>query len=141
MSIKERIFHSILFEIIALTLLIGASQIFSDESPAVVGGLALSLSLIAMVWNYIFNLGFDKAFGTNRISRGMLKRIGHGVGFEVGLLIVTIPWLMWALNLDFLTVFILDLGLAAFFLVYSIVFNWSYDNIREKFKYLQSAIV
>lgn len=140
MSTKERIFHTILFEIIALSIIIGASQLpigdapFLQENPAVIGGLALSLSLIAMVWNYVYNLGFDKFFGANRISRSVLKRIGHGFGFEVGLLTVTLPWLMWALRLDFWTVLILDLGLAAFFLVYSIVYNWSYDNVREKFK-------
>ncbi|MGF1759817.1 PACE efflux transporter [Photobacterium sagamiensis] len=134
MSTKERLLHSLLFEIIALTLLVGISQLFTEHNPATVSGLAITLSLIAMAWNYFYNLAFDKVFSANRLSRGLLMRIGHGIGFEIGLLIVTIPLLMWVLKLDFWTVLILDLGLAAFFLIYAITFNWSYDNVREKFK-------
>ncbi|MEH6454426.1 MAG: PACE efflux transporter [Psychromonas sp.] len=134
MSTKERVFHSLIFEMVALLILVVASQLFTEHNPLEIGLLALTLSLIAMVWNYIYNLGFDKFFGENRISRGLLIRIGHGAGFELGLLIATIPLLMWVLKLDFWTVLILDLGLASFFLIYSIVFNWCYDNIRERFK-------
>lgn len=140
MSTKERIIHSLLFEIIALTLLIGASQLFTDRNATAIGGLAITLSLIAMAWNYIYNLGFDKLFGANRISRGLLMRIGHGTFFEIGLLIATIPLLMWVLKLDFMTVLILDLGLATFFLIYAIIYNWCYDNIREKFKSSHTAM-
>lgn len=134
MSTKERILHSLLFEIIALAILLIASKIFTQQDTTTVGGVAITLSLIAMVWNYIYNLGFDNLFGADRLSRKLMMRIGHGVGFEAGLIFATVPVLMWILQLDFMTVLILDLGLVMFFLIYSIIFNWCYDNSREKFK-------
>ncbi|WP_017220866.1 PACE efflux transporter [Moritella dasanensis] len=134
MSTKERIFHSLLFEIIALAILLIASKIFTQQDTTTVGGVAITLSLIAMAWNYVYNLGFDNLFGADRLSRKLMMRIGHGLGFEAGLIFATIPVLMWILQLDFMTVLILDLGLVMFFLIYSIIFNWCYDNTREKLK-------
>jgi uncharacterized membrane protein len=134
MSVKERIFHCLLFEIIALTILVSFSQAFSSHNPASVGGLAIGLSLSALSWNFIYNLGFDKVFGANRLSRRLLMRLGHGTGFEIGLLIVTTPLIMWVLELGFFSVIILNLGLSLFFFIYAIVFNWTYDNLRENFK-------
>ncbi|WP_028865457.1 PACE efflux transporter [Psychromonas aquimarina] len=135
MSIKERIIHSILFELIALIILISFSKAFTEHNPATVSGLAVSLSLTAMVWNYLYNLGFDKIFGAQRLSRGVLKRLAHGVGFEIGLLTVSMPMIMWALDRDFISVFIINIGLSLFFVAYAVIYNWSYDNIRRNLKF------
>ncbi|MGF1733278.1 PACE efflux transporter [Photobacterium kasasachensis] len=132
MSVKERILHSLLFEAIALFILMVAATLFTSHNPGVVGGIAIVLSLLAMAWNYVYNLGFDHIFGHDRLSRKLGMRIAHGFGFEVGLLIVTIPLLMWVLQMDFWTVFVLDLGIVIFFLVYSIIYNWAYDQVRSK---------
>ncbi|MDK9759297.1 hypothetical protein KIV40_29165, partial [Vibrio sp. D173a] len=51
-------------------------------------------------------------------------------GFELGLMTVTLPVLMWVLKLDFLTVLIMDIGLVIFFVLYAIGFNWAYDSVR-----------
>lgn len=133
MTIKERILHSVLFEIFALTIMMIGASLFTNHNPAAIGGIGLALSLIAMGWNYVYNLGFDKVFGADRLSRKFGTRIAHGIGFEAGLLVVTIPVLMWALQLDFWTVLILDLGIVIFFLVYSIIYNWVYDQVRAKY--------
>lgn len=134
MSIKERILHSLLFEIIALIILVGFSQAFTDHNPASISGLAITLSLCAMGWNYVYNLGFDKVFGENRLSRGLLMRLGHGLGFEIGLLSVTTPLIMWVLERGFLAVVMINIGLTLFFLIYAIVFNWVYDHVRNNLK-------
>ncbi|PKG56990.1 hypothetical protein CXF83_18935 [Shewanella sp. Choline-02u-19] len=133
MNTKERIFHSILFEAIALVFVITAASIFTDAGVTSVTGLAIGLSLIAMCWNYVYNLGFDRIFGNNRIERTFKMRIGHGLGFELGMIVVTLPLMMWVLQLDFWTVFIMDIGVVIFFLVYAIVYNWCYDLLRERF--------
>jgi uncharacterized membrane protein len=133
MNTKERIFHSILFEAIALVFVITAARIFTDAGVTSVTGLAIGLSLIAMCWNYVYNLGFDRIFGNNRIERTFKMRIGHGLGFELGMIVVTLPLMMWVLQLDFWTVFIMDIGVVIFFLVYAIVYNWCYDLLHERF--------
>lgn len=134
MSVKERILHSILFECFALLIMMLGASLFTRHDPAMVGGVGFVLSLIAMVWNYLYNLLFDQLFGHDRIARPLKMRAGHALGFELGLLVVTIPLLMWVLQLDFWTVLILDLGVVAFFLVYAMLFNWAYDHIRAKWQ-------
>ena len=133
MNVKERILHSVLFEAIALIFVITAAIVFTDTEAKSATGLAVGLSLIAMVWNYIYNLGFDRIFGQNRIQRSIKMRLGHGLGFELGMVVATLPLMVWVLQLDFWTVFIMDLGVVIFFLVYAIIYNWAYDVIRERF--------
>lgn len=132
MSTQERIFHSILFEVIALSLLIPLGSFFSGFDMGSVTGLAVVLSLTAMCWNYVYNIIFDKYFDTNRIERSFPMRMGHATVFELGLLIVTLPIIMWMLDLDFITALILDIGMIIFFIIYAIVYNWCYDITKHK---------
>ena len=132
MSTKERIFHSLFFEIIALSLLIPLGSLFSDVDMGNMTGLAIGLSLTAMCWNYVYNLMFDKKFGTNRIERSVALRIGHGFVFELGLLFTTLPAIMWILNMDLITALILDMGMIIFFMVFAIIYNWCYDLIKHR---------
>ena len=130
MTVKERILHSVLFEIIALILMVGLASLVTDKNITHLGGLALVLSLIAMVWNYVFNLLFDRVFGNRRIDRGLKLRIVHSLAFELGLIAFTLPLIMWALELDLLTVLLMDIGAMLFFLLYALAFNWLYDWAR-----------
>lgn len=132
MKTKERIFHSVLFEAIALMFVITAATVFADADVKSATGLAIGLSLIAMSWNFIYNIGFDRIFGYNRIERTLKMRIGHGFGFELGMIFTSFPLMMWVLQLDFLTVFFMDISVVTFFLVYAIFYNWAYDLIRER---------
>ena len=89
--------------------------------------------LQAMAWNYVYNYGYDKIFGADKTKRTKKTRVLHGLGFELGLMTVTLPVLMWVLKLDFLTVLIMDIGLVIFFVLYAIGFNWAYDSVRDYF--------
>ncbi|WP_144210685.1 PACE efflux transporter [Shewanella donghaensis] len=139
MNTKERIFHSVLFEAIALIFVISAALVFTDAGAKSATALGLGLSLIAMFWNYAYNLGFDHIFGHNRIERTLKMRLGHGLGFELGMLAVTLPFMMWVLQLDFGTVFMMNIGVVIFFLIYAIAFNWFYDLVRARIVSRQST--
>lgn len=132
MTVKERIFHSILFELLALTIIVFAVSQTSSQDTMTMTGLAASLSVIAMSWNYLYNLGFDRLFGADRLSRGLWQRIGHSIGFEGGLTLVSLPLIMWVLKLGVWQALLADIGLTVFFLIYALLFNWSYDIIRAK---------
>ena len=132
MSTNERIFHSLLFEVIALILLIPLGSLLSDIDMKSMTGLAIALSLMAMCWNYVYNVFFDKYFGTNRIGRSVVMRIGHAIVFEIGLLVVTLPAIMWMLNIDFIRALMLDMGMLVFFIVYAMMFNWCYDLTKNQ---------
>lgn len=131
MTKKERIIHSILFEVVALIILVALATLATDEAPLTMTGLTAALSTIAMVWNYLYNIGFDKMFGPNRLSRGLWMRIGHSIGFEVGITLASFPMIMWVLELGVWQALMADLGLTVFYLIYAIIFNWSYDIIRD----------
>lgn len=132
MSHKERMLHMVLFELVALVLMAGLATYITGHGAGEMAGLALAISLIAMAWNYVYNYGYDKIYGTDRSKRTMKTRVLHGLGFELGLMTVTLPVLMWVLQLDFLTVLIMDIGLVIFFVLYAIAFNWAYDSIRAQ---------
>ncbi|MFS1900313.1 PACE efflux transporter [Vibrio lentus] len=104
MSHKERMLHMVLFELAALILMAVAATYIVGGGAVKMAGLALSLSLIAMTWNYVYNYGYDKIYGADRSKRTKGTRILHGLGFELGLMLVTFPLLMWVLQLDFWTV-------------------------------------
>lgn len=133
MTRTERVFHMVLFEALALVLLTVFAVIFTDENALAMGGLAITLSLIAMVWNYAYNLLFDNLFPGDRLARTKRLRLAHGAVFELGMILLSFPVIMWFLELDLMTVLIMDLGFVTFFFVYAIVFNWSYDVLRVRF--------
>lgn len=132
MSFKERVFHALLFEVIALILLTLIAVFITGNDVSQMSGLAIMLSLIAMLWNFIFNILFDKIYGEDRSSRTLWLRMQHGFWFELGMLVFSFPVMMWVLQLDLLSVFILDIGVMIFFLVYAIAFNWIYDISRAR---------
>ena len=138
MSNRERLFHTVLFELVALILMTLAAIVITGEAPLKMGLMALTLSFIAMAWNLIFNKVFDHYFGHDRINRSLKLRIGHGFAFEAGMIVFSIPVIMLMLNLGFWQVLLMDIGFVTFFLIYAIIFNWVYDVLRHR---LQSGVL
>ncbi|TKB49898.1 PACE efflux transporter [Ferrimonas sediminicola] len=132
MSTKERILHTLLFELLALLLITLLGPLLIPVASHTLAGIAILLSLIAMGWNYGYNLAFDRLFGADRQTRSPLLRLVHGLGFELGLLPLTLPVLMWTLSMSLWQVLLLDIGAILFFLVYAIAFNWGYDKVRAR---------
>jgi len=133
MSTFERIIHAILFEVIALIIFILLAIIVTSTRASSMTGLAIVLSLIAMGWNFFYNILFDKIYGQARLDRTIKMRIGHGLGFELGMVLLSFPVIMFVLQRDFITVLMLDIGAVVFFLIYAVVFNWSYDILKSSF--------
>ena len=94
------------------------------------GVLAVIVSLIAMLWNYLFNLLFDKLQCKYHFNRSLGVRIIHGIGFEVGLILLTIPTIALLFRIGFIDAFLLEISMLIYFFPYTIFFNWIYDKIR-----------
>ncbi len=56
-------------------------------------------------------------------------RIIHAILFEVGLLMVLMPFIAWYLGISLWQAFVMDVAFALFYLVYAFVFNWAYDRL------------
>lgn len=133
MSLKERLLHSLLFEIGAVTVASVVVLALSPVKPSAAIGTGVAMSLMAMVWNLVFNAGFDKVFTEPRQNRSFGLRLLHTISFELGLLVFTIPMIACLLGLTLWQALLADIGLTILITVYALIFNWIYDNIRLKF--------
>lgn len=133
MTAWERVLHAILFELFAIVFTVMLTAFFTSHSTSSLATVIILISLIAMVWNFIYNWLFDKVITGERIARGLGIRILHSVLFEGGLLVFTLPLVMYILNIGLWEAFVIDMGMTLFVLVYSVIFNWIYDHLRLKF--------
>ena len=130
-STWDRIRHALSFEIIGLLLITPLGAWVFSVPAAHLGVAALVCATIATLWNFLYNILFDKALVALRGStaRGVGLRALHAVLFELGLLLALMPFLAWYLEISLMRAFVMDAGFAGFYLVYAFVFNWAYDVI------------
>ena len=130
-SALDRLRHALSFEIIALILVIPAGAILFDVPLHDFGVVGIVSATLATLWNLGYNVLFDLALqrltGTTLKSR--IVRVLHALAFEAGLLVVVLPFIAWYLGISLWDAFVLDIALAAFYLVYSYVFNLIYDTL------------
>jgi uncharacterized membrane protein len=55
------------------------------------------------------------------------------VKIVLDMLVFSFPVIMWVLQLNLLSVFLMDIGAMIFFLLYAIAFNWIYDITRARY--------
>lgn len=130
MSKKERLFHAVLFEILAILISVLAVKLVSHYPTTETTFIILLISLIAVIWNILFNWIFDLFFTAPRETRKMPLRLFHTILFEGGLLIFTLPMIVYVLNIGWLSAFLMDIGLTILILIYTFFFNLGYDHIR-----------
>ncbi|MEZ9231689.1 PACE efflux transporter [Vibrio amylolyticus] len=133
----DRIRHTILFELGLIATLVPLSLLFIDTNASKAGTVAIGLSLLAMGWNLIFNLLFDRYLLSTQghLVKTKLHRLSHALLFELGLVIVTVPAIAWTLNLSLPAAFAADIG----FIVYALVYAWGFNLIYDKFFLLNGS--
>lgn len=129
-GIKRKVVYVATYEVIAVTVCSGGFVVFSDASLSIAGTLSLATSIIAALWNFVFTTLFE-AWESRQVQRGrgLLRRVAHALAFEVTLVAMFVPLIAWWLDVSFVHALAMNLGLAAFFLVYTFVFSWSFDRI------------
>lgn len=127
---RDRLRYTCLFEFFLILILAPIGALVFDRHLFEIGLLSVVLSLKAMVINLIYNWFFDlRDVRAGRIptQRSFLGRIVHAVGFETGLMLTSLPIVMWWLGLTLLHAFLMDLVVTSFVVVFTFVFTWSYD--------------
>ncbi|ELH8609745.1 TPA: PACE efflux transporter [Enterobacter kobei] len=132
-STRERIFHAVLFELLANIIIALFLAYVLQVSLLQSGMLSLISALTATVWNFIFNKIFDGLQRRYAFERSLLLRVLHAVAFEIGLIITLTPVAMLLLNLPLIDAFFVEIGLVLFFLPYTLAYNWLYDWLRWTF--------
>ena len=126
----RKVVHATLFELFAVLIVgLSLSWLLGHDATAT-GGLAIATSLIAMAWNIAFNTAFE-AWERRQADRRrtLRRRVAHAIGFEGGMVAMTLPLIAWWLDMGWWDALLTDLGLMAFFLVYAFVFNWVFDRV------------
>lgn len=125
----RRVVFVILYELIAIAV---SSLLFMaiGQGAGASGAMAVAASVIAIVWNLTFNALFERWEARQRVKgRSVLRRVVHAVGFEGGLALVLIPLMAWWFGVSLWEATLMEAGLLLFFLVYTYVFNWTFDRV------------
>jgi len=126
----RRVLQAILYEVFAIAFVGPVLGVIFDEPQTSTLALAVVLSSIALCWNYVFNMGFEKWESRQEVKgRPFTRRLAHGIGFEGGLTLLLVPVMALWLNTTPLNAFMANLGLLAFFFVYAVGFTWAFDRV------------
>ncbi|MBO4121382.1 PACE efflux transporter [Cupriavidus gilardii] len=130
-STLDRIRHTVGFEVIGLLIFAPLGSLVFGYALHQMGVIAAVASLVAAIWNYVYNLLFDKAMVrlTGSVRKSPRVRVAHALLFELGLLTVFLPGVAWYLKISLLDALLMDLAVAGFYVVYAFVYNWAYDIV------------
>lgn len=95
--------------------------------------MTVILATTAMLWNIIYNFGFDRFWPVQRVTRIGKSACAARPGFECGFIVIGVSIVAAVLGVTLLQAFTLEIGFFLFFLPYTMFYNWAYDNLREKF--------
>ena len=125
----RRVFYVAVYEALAIAVVPLALLIGEQDLPTA-RGLAIGSSAIAMAWNGVFNVFFERWEARQPVrGRSARRRIAHALGFEGGLTFWLVPFMAWWLDVGLWPALLLDLAMLLFFLVYTFVFTWAFDRL------------
>ena len=129
-GIKRKVVYVSVYEAIAIAVCSLGFAALSDRSLGHASALSVAASAVAVLWNFVFTLMFE-AWEARQAVRGrsVARRVAHAAIFEAGLIVLLVPLIAWWLEVSLLRALVMDLGLAAFFLAYTFVFNWCFDRL------------
>ena len=130
-STKDRIRHALGFEIIGLLIFTPlATLVFGYELHSM-GVIAIGASITATLWNYLYNILFDRALLKVRgsVQKTLPIRVLHALLFEGGLLILFMPFIAWYLGITLWQAFLMDIAMTVFYVVYGFFYNLAYDKV------------
>ncbi|TAL77759.1 MAG: PACE efflux transporter [Burkholderiaceae bacterium] len=126
----RRATYVVVFEIFAIAL---ATLLLMALSGGEAHGslpVAAASSLVAVIWNFIYNTLFERWEVSRSIqTRSLGLRVAHAVGFEGGLVVILIPLFMWWYQVGPLDALKMEVALLVFFLAFTFVFTWIFDHV------------
>ena len=132
-SFADRVRQIALFELGGLALITPPFAWASGVPIADSIGLLALIALIAAVWNGSYNFCFDwtegRLTGGPADRRPFRLRALHAIGFEGGLLLMSLPVIMAWIGMSWLEALLADIGLASAYVLYAFGFNFAYDRI------------
>ncbi|GGZ09928.1 PACE efflux transporter [Pseudoduganella plicata] len=130
-TFRDRVRHALMFEAVALAIFIPGSAAVFDQPVDHMGVIGIASATIATLWNFVFNVGFDRAMVLLRgsVAKTMAIRVAHTLLFEAGLVVMLIPMIAWYLGIGLWAALLMDVAIVIFYLVYGFLFNIAYDRL------------
>ena len=126
----RRVLYVTLYELIAIAVATAGLAQLSGQGAGHSSVVAVAASAIAVLWNVVFNWAFERWESRQAVrGRSVKRRIAHAIGFEGGLVFTLVPLFAWWFNVSLWQAFVMDLALIVFFLCYTFVFNWVFDQV------------
>lgn len=127
---SRKLVYAITFETLAILLSTVLLAILSQSQSHNSLPVAIAVSIIALIWNYIFNSFFELIESKLKIKkRTVMVRLTHAISFELGLFFFTIPLYMWWYNVDFIKAISMEITILVFFFVYTYLFTLAFDKL------------
>ncbi|WP_158774852.1 PACE efflux transporter [Cobetia sp. L2A1] len=128
-SKKERLAQAGLLELGGIVIVAPLSVLVTGHDLASMGTLAIMMSSLAVIWSIAWNWLFDRWVPTRTRSFG--QRVLQALGFEAGLVVVTVFIVAAWLDIGLWQALLLDLGFVIFFLVWALIFNSVFDAVMK----------
>lgn len=125
---SRKLVYVISFEALAIILSTFLLAVLNNGESANSLPVALMVSTIALIWNYIFNSCFELIELKLSIKKRSVKiRLIHAICFELGLFLFTIPLYMWWYDVSFIKAVSMEVTILIFFLIYTFIFTLIFD--------------
>ncbi|MBJ8497587.1 PACE efflux transporter [Acinetobacter oleivorans] len=129
-GVKRRIVYVSAYEVIGMIISSVGLAILAGDSVEHTGPLSVMITTIAVTWNFIYNILYEKweARQSNNI-RTVKRRVGHAIGFQLTLVLFLIPLIAWWMDISLVAAFWLDVAFIIIIPIYTFIFNWSFDKL------------
>lgn len=130
-TFRDRVRHAVAYEIIGLFLFIPVGVLLFNQPITEMSVVAIASSLASTIWNFVYNLSFDKLmlYFRGTTQKNVVIRVFHAILFEAGLTISLVPIVAWYLGISLISAFVMDITIVLFYLVYTFFFNLGYDFV------------
>lgn len=128
--LARRAAYVVVFEIFAIAFATLLLMVLSGGEAHGSLPVAAASSLVAVIWNFIYNTLFEWWEVSRSIqTRSLGLRVAHAVGFEGGLVVILIPLFMWWYQVGPIDALKMEVALLVFFLAFTFVFTWIFDHV------------
>lgn len=131
-SVRVRVAHTVGYEAFAVLLLAPVMAWVMDKPIATAGAVTVTLSCMAMAWNVVYNVMVDRYAGADRSQWKFGAFALHGIGFEVGIIVLCLPVVAWMLSISLLQAFVMEIGFFVLILPYTMIYNWAFYKVKAR---------
>lgn len=129
-TVRRRVLYATLYEALAIIITSVGLAWFSGSAAANATLAGIGSSAIALAWNLVYTTFYERwEARQQRKGRTFWRRAAHAVGFELGLVLMTVPLFAAVLGISWWEALVYDFGLILFFLIYTYIFNLGFDKV------------